>query len=151
DDTSGTNVDDLQGNAFAHLPKGQAVTCDLIATSDNSTKHGDSIVVTRGADNATSVAVTWTGTVASSATGDYLVLEDTLGNEMMGIRGIVAATDPPLLSGGLHGLAVASKPFWKSVVRSNSGTKRNLALPLLQDVISGIVIDSDYDEKDIDL
>lgn len=149
DDTSGTNVDDSQGNAFVHLPKGQAVTVDVIDASDNATKLGDSIVMTRGADGATSVAVTWTGTVSGSADADYAVLEDTLGNEMMGIRGIISASDPPLAS--LQGLAVASKVFWKATERTASGVKRALSLPLMQDTIDAIVIDSDFDEKDINL
>jgi hypothetical protein len=151
DTTSGTDVDDNNGHAFVHLSKAGTVTVDLIDSGDNDTVNADSIVVTRGADGSGVVAITWTGTVDNGDDGDYLVLEDTLGFEMMGIRGIVDDADPPLLAGGLHGLAVSSKAFWKAVVKDNSGTDRALTLPLLQDTISSIVEDSDFDESDIDL
>jgi len=154
DDTSGTNVDDSQGNSDNHIISG--ATYDLIATSDNSTKHGDSIVVTLGAEAAdgTTQAITWTGTVASSADNDYLVREDTLGYQMMGLYGIVNNTDPVVPAGGgtltgLHGLAVATYPFWKAQVFSNSGTKRDLTLALLQKPLSAISKKSDYSDKDV--
>lgn len=50
DDSSGTNVDDGQGNAFVHLLSGS--TYDLIDASDNSTVLGNDIVVTVGAKGA---------------------------------------------------------------------------------------------------
>ncbi len=149
DDTSGTNVDDSQGNAFVHLPKSGTLTVDLIDAGDNSTKRGDSIVVTLGAKGATSYAITWTGTVTSSDDNDYLVLEDTLGKMVMGIGGIISDANPPLLSGGLHGLDVATKPFWKAQMFTNSGTKRDLTLALMQEPISAIAVESDFDESDI--
>lgn len=151
DDTSGTTVDDGQGHAFpVHLETG-ATRCDLIDASDHSTKVGDSIVVTKGAEGASSVAVTWTGTVSGSADGDYLVMEDTLGRQMMGIRGIVAAGDPPLLAGGLHGITVASNPDWKAQVFDNSGTNRDLTLALMQSPLTQIGLRSAASEADIDL
>jgi hypothetical protein len=149
DDTSGTTVDDNQGNAFAHLPSAGTLTCDLIATADNVTKRGDSIVVTLGAKAATNYAITWTGSVTGSADGDYLVLEDSLGYQVMGIEGIISDANPPLLSGGLHGLAVASKPFWKAQMFTNSGTKRELTLALMQEPLSAIATNSDFDESDV--
>jgi hypothetical protein len=150
DDTSGTNIDDNQGNAFVHLPSSGTVTCDLIDAGDNSTKRGDSIVVTLGAKGATSYAVTWTGTVSSSADTDYLVLEDTLGYQMMGIEGIIDDANPALLAGGLHGLDVASKTFWKAQVFENSGTKRALTLAMMQEPLSAIAQNSDFDEADVE-
>ena len=149
DDSSGTNVDDGQGNAFVHLESG-ATTLDLIDASDNSTVLGDDIVVTRGADAATNVAVTWTGTVSGSADGDYLVLPGSLGTQLMGIRGVVDDANPPLLSGGLHGLAVATYPYWKARMFGNSGTNRDLTLELMQKPITSIVLNSGIAERDID-
>lgn len=149
DDTSGTNVDDARGNAFVHLPTG-TLTCDLIDATDNSTKLGDSIVVTLGAKAASNYAITWTGTVSGSADGDYLVLEDTLGFQLMGLKGIVATSNPPLLSGGLHGLPVATKTFWVSQVESNSGTNRDLTLELMQRPLDSIASNSDYSEQDVE-
>lgn len=150
DDTSGTNVDDGQGNAFVHLQSG-ASTLDLIDASDNSTVLGDSIVVTLGAKGASSYAVTWTGTVSGSADGDYLVYEDTLGNEMMGIAGIVSASDPPL--GDLQGIdrGTAGNEYWKAQSFTNSGTLRQLAFEDMQEVIDAIATTSDYSEGDIGL
>lgn len=149
DDTSGTNVDDGRGNAFVHLPTG-TITADLIDASDHSTKLGDSIVVTLGAKGSGVYAITWTGTVSGSADGDYLVMEDTLGNQMMGLRGIADDGDPPLLSGGLHGLPVATKTFWTSQVFDNSATNRDLTLELMQQPLDAIDNNSDYTSADVE-
>lgn len=154
DDTSGTTVDDARGNAFVHLTSG-ATTCDLIATADNSTKRGDSIVVTLGAAAASNYAVTWTGTVSGSADNDYLVLEDTLGYQMMGLKGIVSTADPVIPAGGgsktgLHGLAVATYPYWVSQVYNNSATNRDLTLELMQKPLDAIATNSDFTDQDVD-
>lgn len=154
DDSSGTIVDDARGNAFVHLQTG-ATTCDLIATSDNLTKRGTAIVVTLGAAAATNYAITWSGTVASSSAKDYLVLKDTLGYQMMGLKGIVAATDTVVPNGGgtktgLHGLAVASFPYWVSQIYSNSGTNRDLTLELMQKPLDAICTNSDFTDSDVD-
>jgi hypothetical protein len=148
DDTSGVTIDDGQGNAFVHLPTG-AITCDLIDASDNATKVGDSIVVTLGAKAATNYAATFSGSVSGSADADYLVLEDTLGAQMMGLDGIVSAADPTL--GALQGLAVASNPFWKAQVNSAGGTNRAFDFADLQSVIDDIASLTNYSESDIDL
>ena len=148
DDTSGTNVDDNQGNAFVHLGN-STTTCDLIDASDHSTVLGDSIVVTLGAEGASSYAVTWTGTVSGSADTDYLTLEDTIGKQMMGIGGIIDDGNPPTLSGGLHGLAVATNAWWSAAVFGNSGTKRDLTLALMQKPLTKIGVTSDFDESDV--
>lgn len=150
DDISGTNVDDSFGNGTTQLGVG-AVTCDLIATADNTTKRGDSIVVTRGAVSTASTAVTWSGTVTGSADNDYLVLEDTLGYEMTGIQAIINDTDPALLSGGLHGLPVATYPDWKAIVLGDdaAASRQDLSFPLIQQLISRIVSESAIDESDL--
>jgi hypothetical protein len=150
DDTTPATVDDGRGNAFVHLPAG-ASTLDLIATSDNVTKHGTAISLTLGAAAATNYAVTWTGTVSGSADNDYLVIAGTLGNQLMGIRGVIATTNPPLLSGGLHGLPVATKTFWVSqvVTGASAGTNEALTLARMQKPIDLIASNSDYGEEDI--
>jgi hypothetical protein len=149
DDTSGEDVDDNQGNAFVHLPGSGTITCDLLDASNSYAVVGDSIVVTLGAKSSTTYALTWTGTVSGSGDGDPLVLEDTAGYQMMGIRGIIDDGNPPLLSSGLHGLAVASHTYWKAQVFGNSGTKRDLTLANMQEPLSAIAINSDYDESDV--
>ena len=151
DDSSGTNVDDGQGNGFpVHLESG-ATTLDVIDASDNSTVLGNAIVVTKGAESSTAVAITWTGTVSGSADGDYAVMDNTLGKQMMGIRGIISASDPPLLAGGLHGLAVATYPNWVAQSNTNSGTNRTLTLELLQSPLTDIATRSGASDADIDL
>jgi hypothetical protein len=141
--------DDNQGNAFVHLPTSGTLTVDLIDT-DNATVNGDSIAVTLGAKGASSYTVTWsTDLTNAAADGDYWVLEDTLGYQMMGIAGVIDDADPALLSGGLHGLAVASKPFWKAQMFGAAGVKRDLTLELMQEPISAIAVNSDFDESDI--
>lgn len=151
DNTTGTTVDDNQGNAFVQIQSGS--TYDLIDT-DNTTKNGDSIVVTVGAKNATTYDISWTGTVTNSGDGDYLVEEDTLGYQMMGIAGIIGNTDPvvPADGGtrtGLHGLAAATYPYWNAQVFAASGTKRSLTLELMQDPLSEISVNSDFSESDV--
>lgn len=72
DDSSGTTVDDNQGNAFVHLPASGTLTCDLLDASNSYAVIGDDIVVTLGAKGATSYAITWTNSVSGSADGDVL-------------------------------------------------------------------------------
>lgn len=150
DDTSGTNVDDKFGNGTTYLEVGTH-TVDLIDASDHSTKLGDSIVVTRGAISTASTAITWTGTVTGSADEDYLVWEDTLGKEMVGIEAVIAATNPPTLSGGLHGLAVATYPDWVAQILGSYSARQDLSFPLIQQLISKIITESAIDESDIKL
>lgn len=152
DNTSGTPVDDKRGHGFVHLPVSGTMTLDLIDATDNATKLGDSIVVTLGAVSAASAAITWTGTVTGSADEDYLVMEDSLGNSIMGIAGIISADNPPLLSGGLHGLPVSTKPYWVAqiVAGDTAGTNQALTLARMQQVLSKIAVNSDFDESDVE-
>ncbi len=151
DDTSGTDVDDGQGNAFTFLQPG-AQTLDLIDGGDNATKRGDSIVVTLGAKGTGVYAITWTGTVTASADTDYLVHEDSLGYQLMGIRGIVDDGNPPLLSGGLHGIDATSSAnsFWRAHVFGNGGSNRDLSLELMQEPLDEIMSNSPFEESDVE-
>jgi hypothetical protein len=96
DDDSTYLVSDNQGNPFTFLQVGHVV--DVIDASDNSTVLG-TLTVTGLSIGTSSVTVTATETVAfsGSAAGDYAVIDDTLGLQMMGIRGIINNTNPPLL------------------------------------------------------
>jgi hypothetical protein len=94
--------------------------------------------------------VTWVGTVSGSADGDYLVLNDTLGLQLMGIRGVIDTANPPLLVAGLQGISTtAGNAYWKAQVFANSGTLRALSLPLMQRPLSKIARNSDFDESDV--
>lgn len=153
DNTSGTDIDDSRGNGFVHLGSG-ATTCDLLTVgASTATNRGTGIVVTMGAEGTNVFAITWTGTVTGSADADVLVPADTVQSNisysMMGIDGIVSNGNPNLLSGGLHGLAVATNDWWKAQVFANSGTNRTLTLPLMQQPLSQIAVRSDYDESDV--
>lgn len=150
DDTSGTNVDDGQGNGFpVHLEPGATVV-DIIDASDHATELGSDIVLTKGAETASNVAVTWADTISGTADGDYAVIAGTLGKAFMGIRGIISDANPPLLSGGLHGLAVASNADWKAQVFGNSGSNRSLTLELMQQPLTEIGLRSSVSEADIE-
>lgn len=149
DDTSGTVIDDSQGNAFIHLDPGSVNALDLVATSDNATLHGTNLSLTVGAENATTWSVTWTSTVSGSADADYLVKTGTLGKELMGIDGIISASDPPLPTGGLQGLAVATYSYWKAQSFKNSGTLRDLSLKLMQRPLTRIDTNSGFSQSDI--
>lgn len=143
------NFDDGQANAFTHLEVG--MTVDLIDT-DNSTVNASARVISTLSDNATSVAVGWTGgNFTNGDVGDYFVKTGTLGAQMMGIRGIISDADPALAS--LQGLAVASNPFWKAqLVTAGSSTATSpadLTIGLLQKPITRIALNSDYSKKDI--
>jgi len=155
DDTGpAATVDDGLGNGNSYVFDAlgpTAKTYDLIDASDNATKVGDSIVVTRGARAATNVAVSFTGTVSGSADGDYLVNEDSLGQEMTGIQAIISASNPPLLTGGLHGLTVASYPEWVAQVIGSDSSRVDLSFESMQQLISQIVSESGVDEREIKL
>lgn len=154
DDTSGTNVDDGFGYGFTHLNSGSTTTCDLIDASDHTTKLGDSVVITLGAEGTNVFAVTWTGSVSGSADGDYLVKEDTLGYQMMGIGGIINTNDPVVPAGGgtltsLHGIAAATYTYWQAQTVGTHGTPVDLSFANMQKVFSRIAVNSDFSEKDV--
>jgi hypothetical protein len=153
DNTSGFSLDDDQGNAF--LPGLQTgMVCDVIDQSDYSTKLLDSATFTVGAKGASSYSVTTSANPTGTADRDFAVLEDTLGYQMMGIRGIVSNVDPVIPAGGgtktgLHGLAAATYAWWNAQVFDNSGTNRALTLELMQDPLSEISVSSDFSESDV--
>jgi hypothetical protein len=151
DDTTPEQVDDNRGNQFIHLPLGQTITSDIIDATDNSTVLGSDIPLL-AVNNAGTLEVGWvSGTVSGTADGDYAVLADTLGNQMMGIAGIIDDGNPPLLSGGLHGLAVASHPYWKAqiVEGDTAGTNQALTLARMQKPLDLIAQNSDFGEEDV--
>src|SRR6478736_1851459 len=148
DNATPAAVDDDLGNETTYLEP-VAQTFDLIDRSDDSTVLGTAIVVTRGARSAASTAITWTGTVAGSADGDYLVPTGTLGKQMTGIQAIVSASNPPLQSGGLAGLPVATYDDWKAVILGSDSSKQDLSFELIDQLIANIAMDSDADASDV--
>lgn len=152
DDTTDFAGDDNLGNAFTHFPSSGNVTVDVIDASDHTTVLGNDNVFSLGAKGATSYTMTHvSGTRSGTADGDYLILADTVGLYPMGIRGIIDDGNPPGLTGGLHGLAVASHSYWKAQVftGATAGTKEDLTLARMQEPLSAIATNSDFDEGDV--
>ena len=153
DDTPvGLTLDDNLGNPVNSSYIGAStVTVDVVDASDHTTTLGTNLTLTRGADAATSTAFTGTGTVSGTADGDYAVYAGTARQEMMGIQGIISDANPLTLTGGLHGLAVASYPDWKAKVMGSDSTRQDLTFDLMQQLLSKIVSESAVDEREIKL
>lgn len=157
DDTTTALVDDgnigvggssIVGNAFVHLETG-ITTVDIVDT-DHSTLHGTAIPLSLGAEGAQSYTVAWaSGTISGTADGDYAVLSGSLGYQMQGIRSVISASDPALPTGGLHGLAVATYPYWKAQSFTNSNTLRDLTLELMQKPLTAIGTKGGVSEADV--
>lgn len=151
DNATPVDLDDNLGNAdIVHIGS-QAVTCDVVDASDHTTLLGTAIVATKGAKGATSTNFTFTGSVAGTADGDYLIYNGTKASEMVGIQAIVSDANPLTLSGGLHGLPVATYPDWKAVIMGSDSSRQDLTFDLMQQLLSRIVSESNVDEREIKL
>lgn len=153
DNASPLDLDDNLGNPVNKSFIGaQAETVDVVDASDHTTLLGTSIVLTRGADGATSTAFTYTGSNPSgTADGDYAIKSGAKAAEMVGIQAVISDANPLTLSGGLHGLAVASYPDWKAVIMGSDATRQDLTFDLMQQLLSRIVSESSVDEREIKL
>ncbi len=149
-------VDDNLGNAFTYLPA-KAVKVDLIDATDHYTALNSDITITVGDEVATGFNATLSGAISGSvADGDYFIPYDTqrnatgpLGYSMQGLGAIISDADPILQSGGLHGLTVSGRPWWKSQIVGSDASKQDLRFALMQRVISKIVTGSDFTKDDI--
>jgi hypothetical protein len=148
------DVDDNLGNNNTHLPV-TATSCDLVDASNHLTLLNTGILsVTRGAASATTTAITAvTGTVAGSADGDYLIKTGSVRQEMVGIQAIVSNANPLTLSGGLHGLPIATYPDWVAQVLGSdaAASRQDLSFDLMQQLLSKIISESAIDEREIKL
>lgn len=153
DNSSPLDLDDNLGNPVNSSYIGAtAVTVDVVDASDHTTLLGTDIVLTRGADGATSTAFTYTGSNPSgTADGDYAIYADTLRSEMVGLQAIVSDANPLTLSGGLHGLPVATYADWKAKVMGSDASRQDLTFDLMQQLLSRIVAESAIDEREIKL
>jgi len=151
-DVAALTLDDNLGNPVGASIGASAVTVDVVDASDHTTLLGTDIVLTRGADAATSTAFTGTGSNPSgTADGDYAVYADTSRQEMVGIQAVISAANPLTLTGGLHGLPVATYPDWAAVVLGSDSSRQDLTFDLMQQLISKIVSTSAVDEREIKL
>lgn len=145
-------MDDGRGHPLVYFQQGNPTVVDLIDGADNSTKLDDSVTVTVTDENALDFDFAYaSGTIdaAATAASDYWVLEDTLGFQMTGLRAIINNVDPPLLPGGLHGLPVASKPWWKSQIVGDNADPQDLRFALLNRVISKTAQNTPSGKEDI--
>lgn len=79
---------------------------------------------------------THNGTAAAVAASSSVYKAGAKDIEVMGLAGIVSATDP--ISTGLQGLTVALNPYWKASVLANSGTNRSLSLALMRTALDTV-------------
>jgi hypothetical protein len=145
-------VDDGLGNIFTHLPAGDAITVDLLDASASYVALTSGITITRGASNGTTgFAATASSAISGSAAdGDIFVVAGTKDLQPMGLAGIVDDQDPPLLSGGLHGLPVATEPKWVAQVTGSDTSLVDISFPLIQTALSNVAMNSDFTEDSIE-
>lgn len=115
----------------AKLRIGQRI--DVLVTSDGTTSTG-AVGRTVSAIDAGGLNFTISG-AAITTDGTFSVYAASSRNaEPMGLAGIVATTDT--VTNGLHGVAVASYPVWKSTVTASGGALTELMMQKLMDDIS---------------
>lgn len=142
------------GNSYAYDAVGPtSISCDLVDASDHTTLlNTGALSVVRGARVTASFDIAVTGgTVAGTADGDYLVHRDSARTEMVGIQGVISASNPLTLSGGLHGLPVATYPDWSAQVIGSDSSRVDLTFESMQQLVSQVVSESGIDEREIKL
>lgn len=157
--TTGTGNDGL-GNAFDYLNK--TTLCDLINGAATTVRQS-AITLTRGTVGVGVRNFTTDSNInAGAVVGDYFIKSGTLGNQMMGLKGIVSNTDPNsvLYPSGLQKLLVANEPDWSAQTIFADGSTSELTSSVgrvditfeaLQDALTAISVNSDYDESDVNL
>jgi len=113
-----------------YLRVGMAI--DIIDTSGTASVTNAKITA------VTSTTFTHNGTAAAVAANSHVYRHGSRNIEVMGLSGIVAATDPA--SGSLQGLAVATNPWWKGNVLGNSGTNRSITLALMRQAADAVEV-----------
>lgn len=148
DNTTAATVDDSFGNS--HVKYTGTFTGDLIDT-DNTTKNGDSIEFTISKTTSGTYEASWSaGSVSSSGDGDYLVMEDTLGNQLMGIEGIIDSGNPAL--GNLQSIdaTAAGNEWWRAQVVGSMSSATSLSFEDMQEVIDLIETESDSNANELE-
>jgi hypothetical protein len=153
-------VNDGLGNAFDHFNK--TTLADLINGTTHVVRQAG-LTVTRGSISGGVRNVT-TGVALSgaAAAGDYFVKSGTLGQQMMGLAGIVSGGNPNsvLYPLGLQKLTIASEPDWAAqmifadggaVELTTSAGRVDISFEALQDLLTAISVNSDFDESDVNL
>lgn len=121
------------------------MVCDIMATSDDDTKRGDSLTIT-GVDVQARTIKT-SGNPSSTAAGDYFVIEDTCDISVTtrslhshGLLGVIDSSNPASVVGnyGAINRSTAGNEFWQSVEFGNSGVNRPLSEDLLLQLQDGV-------------
>lgn len=148
-------VDDNLSNPFSHLPAGVAITVDVLDASSSYAALNSGVTITRGSSTGTGFNATLSANLSGSAAdGDPVVVAGTVGSgpvgrNMMGIAGIIDNANPPLLSGGLHGLTVGGNPDWAAQVIGSDASLQDITFPLIQQGLSELAINADFTEEDV--
>lgn len=122
----------LYANATKFLKKGM-----LLDIYNAATKQADSVEIL-SVDSATQFTLTAAVTLADNAVvrleDTYTATEGAGLGEMMGLDGILRATDPPApnATAGLQALLVANDTEWKCYVNANGGTNRAITEVLIE-------------------
>lgn len=167
--TGAVACDDGNGMPYTHIPSGQSVYVDIVnpATFASRLTVGANgyPTATAGAVGATTTSITFTfpggTTISGGADNDLIVpahrLASTLSGttpgrslQMMGIEGIIDNGDPGATSTGLHGLAVATYPWWAAQVEGSDSAFVDLKTATLQKLFSKIETNSDFTEDDVE-
>jgi hypothetical protein len=83
---------------------------------------------------ASATLVKVSGSAFTTAPTDFVAMANSYSNVVMGLDGIVSASDP--ITGDFQGIDRATYDVWKSNVIGNSGTARTLTLALLEQAIN---------------
>ena len=132
----------------AYLPRlEKGMVVDIMESSDNDTKRGDSLTV--NAVDPQARTFTLSAALSGESAGDYAVIQDTTdvtstqNEHSSGLLGIIDSANPS--SAARYGASgygnisrsTAGNEFWKSVELSNSGTNRPLTEDLLLQAMDG--------------
>jgi hypothetical protein len=154
-------VNDGLGNAHDHFNKTTLV--DLIDASASDVVLQSGLTATRGSISGSARTITVSSALsASAASGDYFVKSGTIGKQMQGLAGIVAAGNPNsnLYPLGLQKLTVATEPDWAAqIVFADGGSSElttstgrvDISFEAMQDALTAISVNSDFDETDVNL
>jgi hypothetical protein len=113
---------------------GMVVDC---MDTDNDTVHGNSLTVT--ANDPVNKTLTLSGSVSSTAAGDYIVIQDTCDDSQSdslhsnGLLSVIETANPASVVGNYGGInrSTAGNEYWESALIGNSGTNRPLEEDLL--------------------
>ena len=153
-------VDNGLGDAFDQFNKTTFV--DLINGS-NTTVRQAGLTATRGTISGSTRTITTDSNLSGAATaGDYFVKSGTLGQQMQGLAGVVSNADPNavLYPSGLQKLSITAQPDWAAqVVFADGGSSEltssvgrvDISFEVLQDALTAISQNSDFDETDVNL